>query len=200
MFYRILAALLVSALIYVTYEFYTAKSAYNTIYTPPRFMAMNAETGTIPVVQFLDLHCATCKNNALVTMEYAEKNSDILFILRPVYNGEVERYYEVRVAIAAGMQNRYWEMMRTISMHNGALDNAFYQDNAALMDIDLKQLEIDVESEQARKMTAENTKAFNKSGIKSVQSLMVGDKIYYLQKPLTEDDLSRIVESARQAR
>lgn len=197
MFYRILAGLIAVALIYVTYEIIATNRTYNAIYSPPAFMAMNADTGTIPIVQFLDFHCDVCKDNALVMMDYAEKNPDILYILRPVYNGGIERYDEVRTALATGLQDRYWQTMRTIAQYEGALTEEFYLENAALMDLDIERLKADVMTENAAKITEQNARAANKADFKSAQSLMVGGKLFYLQKPLTEDDLSRIVETAR---
>lgn len=201
MFYRILAALIAMSLIYVAYEVITTHRTYKAILTPSApFMAMNNETGTIPIVQFIDFRCDVCKQNALVAMDYAEKNPDVLYILRPVYQGGPDQYDEVRTAIATGLQDRYWQTMHTLALDEGIPDYDFYKDNAGLIDIDLKRLEDDALSAEAERITAKNARAANLAKFKSTQSIMAGRKIYYLQKPLTEADLSRIVEAERQGR
>lgn len=202
MVYRILAALMAVALIYITYEIIATYRHYNLIQSPAApFMAMNADTGTIPVVQIIDLHCQPCKEATLIMMEYAAKNPDVLYVLRPVYaGGDTQRYNEVRTAIATGLQGRYWETMRTISLFDGAPDAAFYEENGSLMDLDIERLKEDVQSTQAEKIVRKNARAVAAAGFKTTQALMVGKNLYYLQTPLTEDDVSQMVETERQGR
>lgn len=201
MFYRILAALVAVALIYITYEIIATHSYYKFQHTPAApFMAMNETTGTIPVVQYIDFSCKVCKDNTLVMMDFAEKNPDIKFILRPVFDNSPEQYDQVRTAIATGLQNRYWETMRAISQYDGIPDRKFYEDNASLIDLDMTKLEKDVFTEAVEKITQDNIRAVNAAQFESTQSLSVDRKLYYLTKPLTEADLSQMVEAERQSR
>lgn len=198
MFYRILAALVAVALIYVTYEIIATYRYYNVLHTPAApFMAMNNDTGKIPVVQYIDLRCDVCKDNALVMMDYAAAHPDIFYILRPVYKNEDQNYTEARMAIATGLQGKYWETMRTISQYRGAPDLKFYEENASLIGLDLEKLKMDADSGEAADITARNTEAANRADFETTQSLMVGRRLYYLQKPLTEGDVSQMVEAQR---
>ncbi len=201
MFFRILAALIAVALIYCTYEIIATYSHYKTLHTPAApFMAMNNDTGTIPVVQYIDLHCTDCKKAAIIMMDYAEKNPDVRYLLRPVFPGGEDRYSEVRTAIATGLQGKYWETMRAISLFDGAPDEKFYIENASFMDLDIDRLRQDVLSKEAGEITRKNLAAVNEANIKSTQALMVGKNLYYLQSPLTAEDVSRMVEAERQRR
>lgn len=201
MFYRVLAALIAVALIYITYEVIATQRHYKLLLTPSApFMAMNYESGEIPVVQYIDLRCAECKKAVLVMMDYAEENPDVLYILRPIHRGDETGYNEARTVIASGAQKRYFETMRLIASYEGNPDEQFYRDNASLLDLDIDQLQKDLNSGEIGEIMQKNDLAIARSGLKSTQALMAGRKLYYLEGPLSEDDIAGMVEAERQKR
>ena len=201
MFYRILAAMVAVALIYIVYEVIATQRYYKLLLTPPApFMAMNYDSGEIPVVQYIDLRCAECKKAALVMMDYAEQNPDVLYILRPIHRGDETGYNEARTVIATGAQGRYFDTMRIIAGFDGHPDEQFYRGNASLLDIDIDQLQKDVNSAETGEIMQKNDLAIAQSGLKSTQALMVGRKLYYLGAPLSENDVASMVEAERKKR
>ena len=201
MFYRILAAFIAVALIYVTYEVIATQRHYKLLHTPPApFMAMNYDDGNLPVIQYIDLRCAECKKAALLMMDYAEKNPDVLYILRPIHRGDETGYHEARTLIATGMQERYFETVNLIAQHEGNPDESFYRDNASLLDIDIDRLQKDVDSDEMVEIMERNDRANAAAAIESTQSLMVGRQLYYLEAPLTVDVITSMVEAERQKR
>lgn len=201
MIFRILITLLAAALIYVTYEIIAAYSYDRFLQAPAAsFMAMNEETGKIPVIQYMDLRCADCKKMALVVMDYAENNPDIDYVLRPIYPEGDDRKQESLDLLATGLQGHYWDAVRAVSQYDGNPDETFYRENASLIGIDFDRWDKDRKSPEILKIHDRNERAILQSQIKSTQALMIGRNLYYLQEPLTPETLSQMIEAERQKR
>jgi hypothetical protein len=197
--FRIFLVICTLVAAYILYEIAATYRYYHTIQTPSAdFMVMNQETGTIPVIQFMDLNDPENKKANLLLMDYAEKNPDVLYMVRPVVQANENSAGQVLTLFAAGLQEKYWNLLRVISSYNGPLDDRFFRENAPLADIDIELLEKAVLDPKIEEILKNNSLAVRKSGIKSTQSLMVGRNIYYLSAPLTISDIDKMVGNERQ--
>lgn len=192
MFFRIFIILCAAAGLYAAYEIFGAQRHYHAIQTPQAdFMVMNKDTGSISVIQFMDLNDADSKKNNLFLMDYAATHPEILYMVRPVFRTGTEEG-EVRGLFAAGLQNKYWELLRLISNYDGELNEEFLKENADLIELDVERMKKDFASAQVAELLEKNRDSVDKSGVKSTQSLMVGRNIYYLEAPLTTADIERM--------
>ena len=81
-----------------------------------------------------------------------------------------------------------------MSDYKGPLDERFFRESAALYDIDYEAMVLQAEGETVQKMAGENASIALGLDIRTAPALLVGRTLYQPEKPLTVEELVRMVE------
>lgn len=195
MLFRIVVVCIVLAGGYAAYEIIASWRFFNAIHSPKAaFAVLNEGNQTnLTIVEFLTYDCQNCRDTHKVLVDYAKKNPDTKLVVRvtPMAWGYAEESAEM--ALAAGLQGKFWEFDDAIIGYDGRPDQKFYRETAALLDLDYERLRKDAKSKKVQEMAANNVEATLKMGLKSVPAVMVGKRVYQLDKPLTLSGLMSMV-------
>jgi len=196
MLFRIVIVCIVVTAGYALYEITAVRNYYKDLREPLAAFTVIKERNhpAITIVEFLNYDCGHCKDTHLVLLDYAEKNNNVRLVVRPVpyANGGAETAAEF--ALAAGLQDKFWEMDRALTEYKGELNDKFYRETAGLYDIDYDRMVREAEEETVQEMARNNATASIMSGIKTTPALMINKTIYQLGKVLTLPDLIRMVK------
>lgn len=197
MIFRALIAILVLAGGYTAYQIFTIQSYYNNIRTPlSSFTILNDGNKTdLTIVEFLNYDCGPCKDTHLVLLEYTRQNPNVRLVVRPVpfANGNAEK--AALYALAAGLQEKFWDMDQALADYKGKLDDQFFRESAALYDIDFDQMLADSGNEQVHEMAKDNVGVVQMLGVQTTPAFMVEKTLYQPDKALTASELQSIVQS-----
>lgn len=199
MLFRIVIVCLVLTAAYAVYQIVSVRSSFSAYHTPEAaFTVKNEGNYSSPaIVEFLNYDCGFCKETHLVLLEYAEKNPDVRYVARPVPYSSGNAETAAEMALAAGLQDKFWEMDRALAEYHGELDEKFYRETAALYDIDYDEMVKDADSGKVMKFGKDNAAASIKAELQSTPAFMIGETIYELDKPLTMGDLIRMVQQEK---
>lgn len=194
MFFRIVIVCLVLAAAYALYEIITIRSFYKGLREPlASFAIKEGNRSYLTIVEFLNYDCGSCKDTHLVLLDYAERNPDITLVVRPVPFANDGAETAAEMALAAGLQDKFWDMDRALVEYKGTLDEKFYRESAAVYDIDYERMAREAEEETVQKMARDNASAIIRTGADISPAIIVGKTLYQLEKPLTLTDLMRMV-------
>ncbi len=198
MLFRIVIVCLVLAASYALFQIYQAHNYYSTLRSPmAEFSVRTGNQNGITIVEFMNYDCAWCKDTHLALLEYAKHNPDVTLVVRaiPFDNGTSEEAAEL--ALAAGLQGKFWEMDRALAEYKGPMDEKFYRESAAVYDIDYDRMLSDAEGQDVRDMGKDNAAAAIATGIQTTPALMIDKTIYQPDKALTLGDIIRMVETEK---
>lgn len=199
MFFRIVIVCVVLAAAFAVFEIASTWRYYNGVYeTKSDFTVKNdGNQSALTIVEFLNYDCLYCRGTHSVLMDYAQTHPDIRVVVRPI--PAVQGYAEeaAEMALASGLQGKFWDMDKAIVEYKGKPDSKFYRETANLLDLDYDRLVKDAKGKKVEDMIGANSDAILRSGIKSVPALMVGKTVHVLDKPLTTTDLISMVAAER---
>lgn len=180
MFFRIVLVLLILPLLYVSYTIVHFKWIFHDIETTKvGFLEQGNTDSNIVMVEFLSYGCGYCRDINPTIKELIEKRPDVKYITRPVLFGEEDLHRTTRIIMAAGLQDKFWELHNAVMEYpTEDIPDSFIEETAALYDINFEQLIKDAESDVIVKAAEHNTRAVENAGINSVPSFVVGKNIY----------------------
>lgn len=196
MFFRIVIACLVLAAAYALFQIWTIQRHYDELATPAASFAVLEREGNknpLTIVEFMHYDCGYCKDSHAVLVDYARSTPEIRLVTRavPFEGGEAQRAAEL--ALAAGLQGKFWEMDSALSQYKAPMDEKFYRESAALYNIDYERMVRESQGEEVRRLAEDNVRAVLAAGIESTPAFMIGRTIYQPKAPLTLNDLIRMV-------
>lgn len=180
-FYGVVTLVAIAA-IYTSYYFVQFKWMYYSINNPgAEFLISGNEESNITLVEFVNYSCGYCKDLHPAVKELQEVRKDIRYIARPITFQAPEEEKATRVAIAAGLQGKFYEFHDAfLEYPEPQVPDDFIQELSALYGINYEQLMQDSESKKVEKIIESNMKAVMKAGIYSVPSFMIGKNIYFV--------------------
>jgi len=196
MFFRIVIACLAVAAAFALYQIWTIGGPYRQIANPAASFAVLEREGNknpLTIVEFMHYDCAYCKDSHGVLVDYARSTPEIRLVTRavPFEGGGAQRAAEL--ALAAGLQGKFWEMDSALSQYKAPMDEKFYRESAALYAIDYDRMTRDAEGDEVRKLAEDNIRAVYAAGVETTPAFMIGKTLYQLNAPLTLNDLIRMV-------
>lgn len=149
------------------------------------------------IVEFLNYDCGFCKETHLVLLDYAARNPDVRYTVRPVpySNGDAQEAAEM--AFAAGLQGKFWEMDAALTEYHGELNEKFFRETAALHDIDYDLMVAEAKGDEVLEFGRENAAESMNAGLETTPAFIVGQTVYQLDKALTMTDLIRMVQEEK---
>jgi protein-disulfide isomerase len=199
MAFRIIAAILVLLAGYALFQIGTVWRLYHNLYNPESaFTVKNDGNQTdITIVEFLNYDCNYCRDTHKVLLDYAESNKNVRLVVRPFPDAKGFAEEAAEMALAAGVQGKFWEMDQAIIEYDGKPDERFYRETAGLFDIDYEKMRKDADAPDVQEMVGSNADGILLFGIKKVPAIMIDKTIYQLDKPLTLADLISMVAGER---
>ncbi len=146
------------------------------IYRAPNAPVAGNPNGDITVVEFFDYNCGYCKRgfSDIAKLIETDKNVRVVFKEFPILRDESEQ--AARVALAARMQGKYWEVHRDLISTKGLVNEAVGLKVAEKHGLDIAKLKADMASAE---VTAEidRVKALAQTlAINGTPHFLVGDR------------------------
>jgi protein-disulfide isomerase len=146
------------------------------LYRDPNAAVAGNPEGDITVVEFFDYNCGYCKRGFNQVQKLIESDKNIRFVFKelPIINEASEPVS--RIALAARMQGKYWELHKALIGIKGLVNEAAALKSAEGLGLDIAKLKTDMGSE-AVKAELESSKALaQKMGINGTPHFLVGDR------------------------
>jgi protein-disulfide isomerase len=146
------------------------------IYRAPGAPVAGNPNGDITVVEFFDYNCGYCKRGFgdVAKLVETDKNVRVVFKEFPILRDESEQ--ASRVALAAAMQGKYWEVHRDLISTKGLVNEAVALKVAEAHGLDMAKLKTDMASPEV-KAELDRVKALaNTLSINGTPHFLVGDK------------------------
>ena len=147
------------------------------IYRSPDAPIAGNPQGDITVVEFFDYNCGYCKRAFGDVAKLIDKDPKVRVVLKelPILSKGSEE--GARVALAAKMQGKYWEVHRAILESQGQASEASALRIAEKLGLDMARLKKDVTSAEVKKEIEETRQLATKMGIQGTPHFIVGDRI-----------------------
>lgn len=201
MLFRIIIVCLLLAAAYATYEISSVWGLRQaTGSSDASFAVVNGGNKTdLTIVEFLNYDCLYCRGTHKTMMDYAKTHDNVRLVVRPFPNEGGLQYSEkaAAMALAAGLQGKFWEMDQAIIDYGGIPDDKFFRETAGLLNIDYEKLVQDSQGETVQNMLTDNGGMIIRLGIKTVPAFMIDDAVHQIDKPLTLPDLISMVVAQR---
>lgn len=133
--------------------------------------------GDITVVEFFDYNCGYCKKAYGDIAKLVEGDSKIRLVLKelPILTKGSEE--ASRVAIAAKMQGRYWDVHRALITMRGEVNEQTALKSVEKLGLDMPRLKKDMESDEVKQEIAFVRDLAHKMGIQGTPHFLVGDRV-----------------------
>lgn len=147
------------------------------LYRSQRDYKVGNPKGDVTVVEFFDYNCGFCRRAMpdLLRLIESDDNVRVVFKELPILRRESEG--AARVALAAGMQGKYFEMHRALLEMNGVASAESGLALAAEMGLDVERLKTDMNAPQVDEAIAEARTLAEQIGVQGTPLYLIGDRI-----------------------
>ena len=156
----------------------------------------DADNPTKPInfTEFVGYKCEYCKAIHPTISEALKIRKDVRYVVRPIEFDDDQQPSAARLAIAAGLQGKFWEFHEAfLEKPDADISSDFVEEIAMLYGIDHDRLLTDANSKKVEKMVKSNLSAMMDVGIYSVPSFMINKKIYSITGD-NKPDLKQMLE------
>jgi protein-disulfide isomerase len=145
------------------------------IYRAPNAPVAGNPNGDITVVEFFDYNCGYCKRgfSEVAKLIEQDKNVRVVFKEFPILRDESEQ--AARVALAARMQGKYWEVHRDLIQTKGLVNEAVALKVAEAHGLDMAKLKADMAGPEVKAEIDRVKDLANKLSINGTPHFLVGD-------------------------
>ncbi len=153
------------------------KEHANELFRPSASPVVGNVKGDLPLIEFFDYNCGYCKKAFTDVANFLDKDKKTRLILKefPILSKGSEE--AARVALAAKMQNKYWEFHRAMLESQGQANEASALRTAEKLGLDMARLKRDMNSAEVKKEIDDTRALAAKMGIQGTPHFIVGDKI-----------------------
>lgn len=151
--------------------------------------------GDVTIVEFFDYKCPYCKRvtPALAELIEADKGVRVVFKEFPIL-GE-SSLLAARAALAAQMQDRYFDFHNALMAHRGTIDDAAIGTIAESLGMDAAKLRADMKAPEVDQQLADNHALAQAMAIRSTPTFVIGDQI--VPGAISIDDMKALIAAAR---
>jgi protein-disulfide isomerase len=145
------------------------------IYRHPNAPVAGNPNGDITVVEFFDYNCGYCKRGFgdVAKLIETDKNVRVVFKEFPILRDESEQ--ASKVALAARMQGKYWEVHRELIGSKGLVNEAVALKAAEKLGLDMVKLKADMGSPEVKAEIDRVKELARKMAINGTPHFLVGD-------------------------
>ena len=146
------------------------------IYRHPNAPVAGNPDGDITVVEFFDYNCGYCKRGFgdVAKLIESDKNVRVVFKEFPILRDESEQ--AAKVALAARMQGKYWEVHRELIATKGLVNEAVALKAAEKLGLDMVKLKADIGSPEVKAELDRVKELARKLSINGTPHFLVGDQ------------------------
>ena len=146
------------------------------IYRHPNAAFAGNPDGDITVVEFFDYNCGYCKRafGEVAKLIERDKNIRVVFADLPIIRDESEPVS--RLALAARIQGKYWEVHRELIAMKGTVNEAVALKVAEKAGLDMTKLKADMTSAEVKGELDRVKELAKKMGINGTPHFLIGDR------------------------
>lgn len=146
------------------------------LYRHPNAAVAGNPDGDITVVEFFDYNCGYCKRalGDVAKLVEKDKNIRVVFADLPIIRDESEPVS--RIALAARLQGKYWEVHRDLLATKGLITEAIALKVAEKAGLDMTKLKTDMNSAEIKGELERIKNLAKKMGINGTPHFLVGDR------------------------
>lgn len=169
------------------------------IYRHPDAPVTGNPKGDITIVEFFDYNCGYCKKSfpGLLKLIDSDANVRVALMEFPILAKESEE--ASRVALAARLQGKYWEVHRALIEQRGPASEASALKVAEKLGLDMERLKKDMTSEPVSAEINRVRALAQKLGIQATPHFMVGQHVIAGYPPDLYSELSGQVSELRKS-
>jgi len=137
-----------------------------------------ADNAKHTVIEFFDYFCGYCKKFHPEIINLAEKRGDlrVIFLQHPILNESSKVL--AKVAIAANMQNKGFDLHNSLFSIQGSITAEKLQESILESGLDEIKLKIDMESDEVNKIIKLSSFLASASGARGTPSIFINDTFY----------------------
>ena len=152
-----------------------AQNAHDIYHSADAPVAGNPK-GDITVVEFFDYNCGYCKRGFPELAKLIDKDPKVRVVLKelPILSKGSEE--AARVALAARLQGKYWDVHRALLESKGQANEAVALKIAEKLGLDMAKLKKDMDSPEIKAEIERVRELANKMGINGTPHFLVGDR------------------------
>jgi len=145
------------------------------IYRAPNAPVAGNPEGDITVVEFFDYNCGYCKRGFAEIAKLVERDKNVRVVFKefPILRDESEQ--AARVALAARMQGKYWDVHRDMIQIKGLVNEAVALKVAEAHGLDMAKLKADMAGPEVKAELDRVKELANKLAINGTPHFLVGD-------------------------
>ncbi len=146
------------------------------IYRAPKASVAGNPNGDITVVEFFDYNCGYCKRGLHDVKKLVDTDPKVRVVFKelPILSKGSEE--ASAVALAAGMQGKYWEMHRALLESKAHVDQAAALKIAEKLGLDMTKLKADIASPEVKAEVAKSEELAKKMGVNGTPHFLIGDR------------------------
>lgn len=146
------------------------------LYRHPNAAVAGNPNGDITVVEFFDYNCGYCKRalGDIAKLIEQDKNIRVVFAELPIIRDESEPVS--RIALAAHLQGKYWEVHSALLATKGLVNEAAALKVAEKAGLDMAKLKTDMNSGEVKGELERIKNLAKKMGINGTPHFLVGDR------------------------
>jgi protein-disulfide isomerase len=147
------------------------------IFRPAASPVVGNAKGDVTVIEFFDYNCPYCRKAFSQVAQLVEKDKQVKLILKefPILSKGSEE--AAKVALAAKLQGKYWEVHRALNESQGQSNEASALRIAEKLGLDMARLKRDMASAEVKKEIDDTRALALKLGIQGTPHFLVGDRV-----------------------
>ena len=147
------------------------------LYRPVSSPIVGNAKGDVTVIEFFDYNCPYCRKAFSEVVQLVDKDKQVKLILKefPILSKGSEE--ASKVALAAKLQGKYWEMHRALNENQGQTNEATALRIAEKLGLDMARLKKDMASPEVKREIDETRALAMKLGIQGTPHFLVGDRV-----------------------
>jgi protein-disulfide isomerase len=147
------------------------------IFRPAASPVVGNPKGDVTVIEFFDYNCPYCRKAFPEIVQLVEKDKQVKLIFKefPILSKGSEE--ASKVALAAKLQGKYWEVHRALNEQQGQTNEATALRIAEKLGLDMARLKRDMASPEVKREIDETRALALKLGIQGTPHFLVGDRV-----------------------
>jgi len=148
-----------------------------TIYDDPLTPIAGNPKGDVSLVEFFDYRCGYCKRVFPAVMALVKKDKNLRYVIKEYPILGKESVFASRAALAAKVQDKYFEMHVALMEAPGSLSNSKVMSIAQSIGLDMDKLKTDMESPEVRLALQKNYQLAQSLDITGTPAFIIGDNV-----------------------
>jgi len=195
---RILMVFFGLVLAYLLFSITHFKRLYSSVTHPKAtFQVAGDLNSNYSVVNYTSYSCSVCKETHKVTKEAFQIRDDVRYVIRPILLGNENADKLVKLALAAGLQGKFWEMHEAFMEYpEFEVPDSFIEETSLLYGLNYNKMLEDAEGHEVAKITRDNLRSMRRVGVDYMPGFVINQNVILVdQNPELRDFLQLLKKS-----